>query len=307
MEPKLIFLVGCPRSGTTWLQLLLGQHPAVATLHETHLFPDYLQGWVTRWQADAKRKRDAGLTAVISEDEFTSLCRDVAERVFRVALRDKPAARFILEKTPLHVHHAEQILQLFPDACFVHLVRDPRAVVASLLAVSRSWGSAWAPRNAERAAQTWCAAVAAGHQLASLTSRRVDVTYEQLKQSPEAELKRVLAAIGLPVEPGFCAAAVQACSAETLKQGNRSAWVPESMHKELDQAIRRGEVAGWRSELSRRQIHTVEYVTRESLLACGYTPSLKRSAFPPPTLLLARGMRVLGRAAQRMVRLLTRH
>src|SRR5215469_4920410 len=39
---KYVLIVGCPRSGTSWLQRLLSQHPQVATTQETHLFSEYL-------------------------------------------------------------------------------------------------------------------------------------------------------------------------------------------------------------------------------------------------------------------------
>ena len=35
-EPRLVFLVGLPRSGTTWLQKLLGNHPQIGTAQESH-------------------------------------------------------------------------------------------------------------------------------------------------------------------------------------------------------------------------------------------------------------------------------
>jgi hypothetical protein len=39
---NLVFLIGCPRSGTTWLQRLLASHPQVRTVQETFLFPRYI-------------------------------------------------------------------------------------------------------------------------------------------------------------------------------------------------------------------------------------------------------------------------
>ena len=70
-EPRLVLLVGAPRSGTTWLQSMLGAHPAAATPQETDLFSRYVTpladawSWQLRGGPDAWRKRRfKGLPAV---------------------------------------------------------------------------------------------------------------------------------------------------------------------------------------------------------------------------------------------------
>ena len=60
-----------------------------------------------------------------------------------------------VEKTPSHALFIPEILELFPGSRFIHVLRDARDTVASLLAASRGWGRGWAPRRATAAARMW--------------------------------------------------------------------------------------------------------------------------------------------------------
>jgi hypothetical protein len=64
---RYVFVVGSPRSGTTWLQLLLAQHPAVATHQETHLFHNYLGPLERAYRGgrDTAQLRDVGIHNVV--------------------------------------------------------------------------------------------------------------------------------------------------------------------------------------------------------------------------------------------------
>lgn len=77
-------------------------------------------------------------------------------RLFRRAMsalpEPPPTVRYFLEKTPNHDWHAEFILRTYPRARFVRLVRDGRAVPASILRSGRTWGQSWAPKGTSDAA-----------------------------------------------------------------------------------------------------------------------------------------------------------
>ena len=65
---------------------------------------------------------------------------------------------WFLEKTPSHALYIPEIKQLLPDSRFIHLVRDCRDVVASLMTASQGWGASWAPSSVELAAAMWAQA-----------------------------------------------------------------------------------------------------------------------------------------------------
>src|SRR5690348_9627165 len=119
---KYFFVVGCPRSGTTWLRVLLAQHPAVATTRETHLFDRYIVELQTAWDHDLAAGT-TGLQAALSGDQFTALCANFARGVMQRIEEATPGAKVLVEKTPAHVRHVPLILKLLPEVHFIHLIR----------------------------------------------------------------------------------------------------------------------------------------------------------------------------------------
>ena len=110
-EERLVFVVGCPRSGTTFLGRAIGGLPG---------FVDF--GEVTPWKA--------ALPTAPSADEL----RRILERIRRIGL-----ARGLrgVEQTPETAHVLGAALEAYPEALSVHTVRDGRDVVCSLL--ERGW------------------------------------------------------------------------------------------------------------------------------------------------------------------------
>lgn len=141
------FVFGAPRSGTTWVQLLLARHPKVATAQETHLFGRYLkglwEGW--RWDEEERAERGVGISDLVTEEEFLDLCRGFSDAVLERIARRVEGAELVVEKTPGHARCLGLVRKLYPEAHLVHVLRDPRAVAASLLRASRTWASGWAP------------------------------------------------------------------------------------------------------------------------------------------------------------------
>lgn len=135
-----VFILGAPRSGTTWTQLLLSQHPEVSTSPETHLVDGYLAPLHERVRWEQERDM-TGLTSVLPEDELRRLFAEFAASVLgSVSSRAEEGASVFVEKTPQNALHLDVLLEHFPGARFLHVIRDPRDVAASMLAASRSWG-----------------------------------------------------------------------------------------------------------------------------------------------------------------------
>jgi hypothetical protein len=260
---KLVFIVGSARSGTTWLQQVLSQSSNVATGPETHLFSSYL-----RSPEDAWRRHEGtyvGLSHLVTEDELAEWIRDFAEFCLGRIAERKPAARIVVEKTPKHGECAADILKLFPEAFFIHIIRDPRAVVPSLRAAAGSWGSRWAPKKLTEASRKWQKDVENARRPASLTERYREVRYESLHADGAGEIARLFAWMGEPVGDGEAGAYVAASAFDKV----RSAVAEEDVDKRF---FRRGEVDSWRRELSGSDIAIIERLTRKQMAALGYQP-----------------------------------
>ena len=188
-----VFVVGHPRSGTTWLTKLLGMHPRLGSVSETHLFNLYLHPFLTQ--------RRKWLKDWVDDDRLDELLRDLVIGIFESALQRRGKVR-VVEKTPTHRYWIPQIRSFFPDAKFVHCVRDGRDVALSLLERRRKTGQQWIPRTLTGCARSWRASI----ELMKRTRNELggdvvlEVRYEDLLRHQTEELERVLSFTGEPVE-----------------------------------------------------------------------------------------------------------
>jgi hypothetical protein len=267
---QLAFLVGAARGGTTWLQLLLSRSPSVVTVQETHLFSFYLRSMLDEWQTRRTAGAlDLGVREVLSHDEFTALVRSVAGFVLAKIAQRKPSATIVLEKTPNHVHFWREILDLFPDACFIHIIRDPRSVVASMNIASKSWAPWWRSGISPNC-ETWMSAVRDGRQIRSATRKYQEVTYEELRSNGPAVLARLLQGLGVEVNMAECQRYIDECGIGNLRS-EKLANAPFDILNQ-DNVYRRGETDSWRVELSRWQIALIERLAGPWMSQLGYAP-----------------------------------
>lgn len=261
---NVVFVVGSARSGTTWLQRLLSQSPNVATGPETHLFSSYLRTAWERWQRH--QGSSIGLPRLISEPEFIDWMRDLAELCLERLADARPTASIVVEKTPKHGERAADILRLFPNAFFIHIIRDPRAVVPSLRAASRSWGSAWAPGRIRDASRKWQKEVASAQAISALTDRYCEVRYEALHANGADEIMRLFGWRGETLGREEAEAYVAACAFEKTRPAVASEQGADN------RPHRRGEADSWRRELSGQDIAIIERLTRKQMAELGYEP-----------------------------------
>ncbi|MEA2555186.1 MAG: hypothetical protein QOI60_517 [Actinomycetota bacterium] len=213
MEQAPFFIVGCGRSGTTMLRLVFDAHPDVAMPMESH-FIDQL---ANRWGAFAPAGRldhDALFHALkrhlrrmqIDEAEarrrVTALVNpgvtDVVEAIFRV-YADANGKRRWADKTPGYVVTMPLLADLWPDAKFVHLIRDGRDVALSYL------DQPFGPKRVPDAAQLWRRRVSIGRRNGAVLgpSRYLEVRYEEIVADPQARLAELCDFLDLRFDPAM--------------------------------------------------------------------------------------------------------
>ncbi|MCI1752570.1 MAG: sulfotransferase [Flavobacteriales bacterium] len=203
-DKQYVFVVGAPRSGTTWLHRMLAEHPSVASINaELTLFSSYLAPVVKRFKDETfHRDRghwDQGLPMLFSQQEFDSAIRSVTGMTYARVLNKNPAASHILDKHPAYSLHIPLIDQLLPNSRFIHIIRDGREVVVSMMSAKRRLG--FGEGDVRGASLDWAnhirQARAEGSKLGA--SRYMEVSYEALMETRGSLLKDVFDFAGLPL------------------------------------------------------------------------------------------------------------
>jgi hypothetical protein len=197
LHGRAVFLLGAPRSGTTWLQQLLVPHPQLATAGETHVF---CEGVGALLDNHAGEDAYSGLSGWVTRPELVGLIRELVDGILlRLRDTDRPSATHVLDKTPNHVPFAAQVAEVYPDAAFIQIIRDGRDSAASAHDLW-SWSSSYSDHVAN-AARWRDAVLDCRTHLSGL--RYCEVRYEDLLADTPAQLARVLDTIGLPYDDDY--------------------------------------------------------------------------------------------------------
>jgi hypothetical protein len=181
----------------------------------------------------------------------------------------------------------EEIARVLPEARFIVMHRDPRAVVSSLMTASRSWAAGWAPDNALDGARYWNAHVASGQSLMTAEHDSVEVRYEALETDPPAELERLFGWLGIPAESAACREystrlARGRSSEASGTVASRPPEMPPGFRAGPAQADRGGKRRGWREALSAEDVRRIERVSKEFMEELGYEPAHPVRRRPTP-------------------------
>ncbi len=267
-----IFIVGCPRSGTTLLQQMLDAHPDVAIAPETHFMKSF-------WNKQAKYgdlTQDGNYQQLIRDitalPEFAEM--DLSPQVFSDAAwrsQRSYAALFHLllaqfaqargvsivgEKTPGHVMYLPTLKQFFPSAQFVNIVRDPRAVV-------NSWRSVPWSDCIKGDSEVWRRNVFAARRWTSqFPASMFTLHYERLVAAPEENLRSLCRFLDLEFTSEMLNYHKQE---KTVVNVEREPWKARSV-----ESISQDPLTRWKSELSEQTITEIETVVWPEMRRLGY-------------------------------------
>ena len=265
-----VLVLGVRRSGTTLLRVMLDRHsklavpdesyfvPQLADRHLRHVDPDKFVDDLRRidtlaeWDVPLERVR-ARLTAGMPIGAAIGTVYAVyAEACGKPRWGDK---------TPMYMQNLRLLERLFPDALFVHLIRDGRDAALSFLSMPKGlMTETWMqPRDVAGFAGQWRAEVKAAQRLGRRVGdeRYLEVRYEDLVGDVESVLRRISAFARLPYEPAMADYA-----------GN-----VDVSSKPHQQSLKQPPTAGlrdWRLQMSPEDVSAFDRVAGDLLDELGY-------------------------------------
>jgi len=213
MIQKRLFLVGCPRSGTTLLQSLLAAHSQIWTCPETFFFGKTVsQKRLYRYLGLASKTAKSGFGEFLDTigidkhhvdppkpDYLMRSYADAFVRVLDGATLEEHKSVWI-EKTPIHLYYIKQIERYIPDARFIHVIRHGPDVVASFFEVTHTYPDIWGgAKDVDGCIRRWVSDIRKTAGYADHKEHYI-VRYEDLTADPKHSLSRLCAWIGLPFE-----------------------------------------------------------------------------------------------------------
>lgn len=275
------FVVGATRSGTTLLRLMLDSHPELAIPFETHFLRKVIRRFkegrvtpeeVTELVAGHRRWPDFGL----EREDYLSRLREVKPlnaadsiRAFYRLYAEKQGKPRWGDKSPGYVKRMPLISAVLPEARFVHIIRDGRAVAASV--VSRTLG----PDTVPEAADLWKRRIERARATAGDVPHYLEVRFEDLITDTEPVLRRICEFIELDFDSAMLDYHERA--RERLGERRRRRHGPPREtpglpggHRLTMKPPRKDQITKWRRNLSDDDVRAFEAIAGDLLVELGY-------------------------------------
>lgn len=270
------FIVACGRSGTTLLRAVLDSHPEMAIPPETKFIMEFLEhrrryerpdGFDTdRFVDEVHRSWVLRQLDLTIDDVRSALARppadmpDAIRRLFARYAELRGKSRYG-NKTPVHVLSISALADAFPEARFVHIIRDGRDVALSYV------GADIGPDTIAAAALRWRRWVRRGREAGAtiVPDRYLEVRYETLVEEAEEVAGRVAAFLDLAYDPAmlrYHERADEVVAGVKRPHNFQGLWLPPT----------RG-MRDWRHEMSPSDRAVFEALAGDLLLELGYEVS----------------------------------
>lgn len=279
-----LFIVGVGRSGTTLLSFILDNHSRIAIPHESHFFLSYFKNLPLFGDLSQNVNRERLVRSILGEFhlslweprvEFgdinlancTSLSATIAE-IYQVYAR-KRNKDIWGDKTPAYTAHIHVLHRLFPEARYIHLIRDGRDVARSI--VRQYWG----PNNFIEALRYWKETVSAACKMLDMLPHHqvLELRFEDFVVAPKRHLQQIMDFMGLEYEDQMLSAQLENSQARLRTLGDRKI---RSDHVKLAMAPLSSEAFKWKHHLSGADQAIAWEIAGEVLSELGYEPGRTR-------------------------------
>lgn len=300
--PVFAFFVGCGRSGTSLLRAIFDSHPDVNVPRDTYFILNLAERR-RHYERDGSFDVESFLADLGDQYDFRrwpitfeEIAADVRARppadypnairqIFRLCASHQGKTRYA-NKSPVHVRGLPTLGELFPEARFVHIIRDGRDVALSYLDVD------FGPSSVEGGAMRWRRHVTSGRKAGrSLGPARYrEVRYEKILDEPEVAIRDLCAFLEIPFDERM------------LRYYERTddlyAGGPPKHHRNLAKPPTKG-MRDWRRQMEASDVATFESIAGDLLEELGYGRGTTRTGVRVWITARARVLRELARRAKR--------
>lgn len=269
----LFFVLGAPKSGTTWLELALNTHPEVLCKGEGK-FPFFRERLVEATQT-YNRFLSERSKRVFGRETFPKVGLPELDAVFRAFVegrlrRDAPSVKRLGSKDPDLGLYISDVAAVFPEADYIHIIRDPRDACLSMWhhmkRVHPEQPTGGFEANLLDTAKGWTSYIKGVRAEAEHRKLRyVEVRYEDMAVDPTTVLEGVFTFLDVDVSSATLARCVQATRFSVLSQGR------EPVEENRLSFFRKGVAGGWRDELTPAQSEAILGVAAHVAADLGYT------------------------------------
>jgi len=257
---SLIFVGGAGRSGTTLMRVMLNAHPSLCAGPEFKLVPS-----IAELYRQMKNMRDTRKAYNLTESDIRRSFALFVNSLFE-GFRKCNGAKKVVEKTPHNVLIMKELVEILPQAKFIHVVRDGRDVACSLTKMNwTDFRGRILPyvENIENAIRYWVQVVSRALQDAkhpSLQGKVMIVHYEELVCHPEEVMREVLTFLDEPwIDDVLNYTAVKRENEPVESSTGQVA------HKPYSSSIGR-----WRREFDSTNVNIVKGIAGRLLIELGY-------------------------------------
>jgi hypothetical protein len=267
---QFVFIIGAPRSGSTWLHNILSSHPEIASAKkELSVFDRYVSDLVRHYEEEVEGKEqgkwDDGLPVLWDRKKFDNYVSLFIDGVYS-SMNILPQHKTIIDKRPAYSLYVDIIHYYLPDAKYIHLIRDGRDASSSLnkMAEIKVWGNPlftgsclhWIKyKNAARKAKAFAG------------SNYMEIHYEDILKNPDEKISGILSFCNVSNEQEIVKKMVSTWT------GNES--LIHFPDKKFSYDDRKQDGYLWKNRLSKEDIYYAKKYLAKDLIEEGYEKDTK--------------------------------
>ncbi|MFW6028178.1 MAG: sulfotransferase family protein [bacterium] len=272
LSKRRFFVVGCQKSGTTWVQRLLDGHPRLCCYGETYLAAALLP-LLKQVQQAYNQRQNAGELGQMTDQHLLDLFRAAVAIQNGRVLEQAGDVDAIGEKTPEHALCIPALAQTFPEAKFIHIIRDGRdACVSGWFHNLRDKGDAFRQKFPTMShyiqymvQHHWMPYIQRARAFgAAQPARYLELHYESLHAEPTAQIARMLQFLEVDDSEASIAACAEAGAFQTLADGR------DQGQEDRGSFFRKGVTGDWKNHFDDNAIATFNHHGGQMLRELGY-------------------------------------